>query len=266
MSQNLEAIARKIRRGILQLSHQRKTPHIGSSLSCVDILVAAYWNALQTHPHDPNHPHRDRVILSKGHAALAWYVTLCERGYFSAATLATFAQPGSKLGEHPSASGVPGVELATGSLGHGLPVANGLALGARIMGQSTKVMVVLSDGECNEGAVWEAALFASAQRLDRLIAIIDFNKWQATGRSQDVLSLDPLTDKWRAFGWNVQEVDGHSLSALSAAMSQLHPTQPTAIIAHTIKGQGVSYMEDDNNWHYAIPNDQQLQQALAELA
>lgn len=260
--------AAKIRQQIIQMSHDSKAPHLGSSLSCVDILVAAYWNILRINSADPWNPTRDRFILSKGHAAMALYAVLAERGFFSSELLKSFAQSGSPLAEQPSPNCAPGVELATGSLGHGLPVGVGLALGARIQHLPYRVIVTMSDGECNEGSVWEAALFAPAQELDQLAVIIDYNKWQATGRSNDIMSLSPLRDKWKAFGWNTCEVDGHNLSELTDAMKQLdtNENKPLAIIAHTIKGRGVSFMEDDNNWHYRIPTAKEVKAAQQELS
>lgn len=262
----LTSAAREIRGWVLTLSHRAGTPHLGSSLSCVELLVAAYWGGWNLEPvASPERP-RDHFILSKGHAATALYAALALKGYFPTSWLETYAEPGSRLGEHPS-PGVPGIEAATGSLGHGLPVGVGLALAERIQGRAGRVCVLMSDGECNEGSVWEAALFAPAQRLDGLVVLIDYNKWQATGRSNEVTALDPLAEKWRAFGWRTLEVDGHDLAALSDALASVPDGsgRPTAVVAHTLKGKGVSFMEDDNNWHYRVPNDDELARARAEL-
>jgi transketolase len=232
----------------------------------VDILVAAYWKFLKIDPRDAQNPARDRFILSKGHAATALYAVLAERGFFPKQLLDNFAHDGSPLAEQPAPGCAPGVELATGSLGHGLPVAIGLALGARIRGIDNRVLVAMSDGECNEGSVWEAALFAPAQQLDRLAVVIDYNKWQATGRSNEVMALDPLRDKWTAFGWHTTEVDGHNVDALATAMSQVGRLGgPVAIVAHTVKGKGISFMEDDNNWHYRVPTADEVAAARKEL-
>jgi transketolase len=249
------------------MSHRAETPHLGSSLSCVDILVAAYWGALSVDPARADDPARDRFILSKGHAVSALYATLSARGFFPEDWLKTFNVPGSRLPEQPSPGCVPGVELATGSLGHGLPVGAGMALAARIQGMSYRVYVLMSDGECNEGSVWEAAMFAPARGLDRLVAIVDYNKWQATGRSDEVLRLAPLKDKWQAAGWNAMDVDGHDLAALVEKLRDVpdRSGRPTAIIAHTVKGKGISFMEDNNDWHYRSPNDADLQKARQEL-
>jgi transketolase len=263
----LEQTARAIRGDLVRLSHAGRAAHLGSSLSCVDILVAAYWGALRIDPQRPDDPERDRFILSKGHAATALYATLARRGFCSLDALDAYAAPGGPLPEHPTRGCLPGVELATGSLGHGLPLAAGMALAARIQGRGYRVFTCLSDGECNEGTVWEAALFAPAQRLDRLAVVIDYNKWQATGRSNEIMALDPLRDKWSAFGWSAREVDGHDLSALVAALREVPDSsgRPVAIVAHTVKGKGVSFMEDDNNWHYRIPTAEEVQRAWEEL-
>jgi len=240
--------------------HRGKAAHLASALSCVDLLVAAYWG-----PYKPE----DSVIFSKGHAVSAFYATLAERGVFPREWLAEFNQDGGRLPEQPSPGSVPGLEFAAGSLGHGLPFGLGIALGSRILGRSAKrVLVVMSDGECQEGSVWEAAMLAPKQKVGRLTAVIDKNGWQATARTSEVTNLDPLADKWRAFGWHAVEVDGHDLEALGRAYREAYDRteQPTAIVANTIKGCGVSFMQDDNNWHYRVPNDKELAAALAELA
>lgn len=263
----LEKTAREIRARLVALSHASGAPHLGSSLSCVDILVAAYWRVLQIDPQAPQDPLRDRLLLSKGHAATSLYCALAYRGFFPLERLDHFAEPGSCLPEHPSAACVPGVEIASGSLGHGLSLGIGMAIAGRIQRQDYRVFVVMSDGECNEGSVWEAALMAPAQKLHSLVAIIDYNKWQATGRSNEVLALSPLRDKWEAFGWSVTEVDGHDIDALSEAMARTPDGsgKPRTIIAHTVKGKGVSFMEDDNNWHYRIPTAEEVEMARKEL-
>jgi transketolase len=192
---------------------------------------------------------------------------LAARGFFPESWLDHFAEEGSPLAEQPAPDCAPGVELATGSLGHGLPVGIGLALGARLQKTSSRVFVTMSDGECNEGTVWEGALFAPAQKLDRLTAIIDFNKWQATARSEETMALAPLREKWAAFGWRAVEVDGHDIHAVFAALEQCDDGsgKPLAIVAHTVKGKGVSFMEDDNNWHYRVPTAEEVAAAHKEL-
>ena len=263
----LEGIARKLRFKLIEMSHAAGTPHLGSALSCVDILVAAYWKAVRINPADPSNPLRDRFILSKGHAASALYATLAARGFFPENWLDSFARHGSPLAEQPSPGCAPGVELATGSLGHGLPVGSGMALAGKIQKRNYRVYVVMSDGECNEGTVWEAALFAPANKLDNLVVIIDYNKWQATGRSNEIMNLPSLRDKWAAFGWEASEIDGNDISAVVEALGKVPESggKPVAIIAHTVKGRGVSFMQDDNNWHYRVPNQEEVQAAKKEL-
>jgi transketolase len=261
---NFQEAAAQLRANVVQMSHQAKAAHLASALSCIDILTLLYGQVLNIDPAQPKAPDRDRFILSKGHAAAALYATLAWKGLITSDQLLTYGEQGSLLEEHPTPK-LPGVEAATGSLGHGLPIANGMTLAARIQKQTYRVFVLMSDGECNEGSVWEAAMFASRQKLDNLTAIIDFNKWQATGRSQEVLQLDPLADKWASFGWAVTELDGHDHDQLLAALTQPPNGQPHAIIAHTVKGKGISFMEDDNNWHYRVPTEQEVLTAKVEL-
>jgi len=261
---NFPALAARLRADVVQMSHRAKAAHLASALSCLDVLTVLYGQVLNIDPAQPQHPDRDRFILSKGHAAAALYAALAWKGLIAPDQLLTYGEQHSLLEEHPSPK-LPGVEAATGSLGHGLPIGNGMALAARIQDQSYRVFVLMSDGECNEGSVWEAAMFAAAQGLDHLTAIVDFNKWQATGRSQAVLQLDPLADKWASFGWAVTELDGHDHDQLLAALTQTPSGRPHAIIAHTVKGKGVSFMEDDNNWHYRVPTEQEVLDAKVEL-
>jgi len=264
---DLELIARQLRFKVIEMSHAAGTPHLGSALSCLDILVAAYWNIVRVDAKNSTDPARDRFILSKGHAASALYATLAERGFFPKSWLDNFAKHRSPLAEQPAPNCAPGVELATGSLGHGLPVGVGMALAARIRKLDYRVFVCLSDGECNEGTVWEAAMFAPAQKLDNLCVIVDYNKWQATGRSNEIMALPSLREKWAAFGWDAHEVDGHNIAELTRLM-KLVPVaggKPLAIIAHTIKGKGVSFMQDDNNWHYRIPKAEEVAEAKRQL-
>jgi transketolase len=241
------------------MAHTGKTPHVGSALSQVDMLVALYFRAMTLS--------EDRFILSKGHGCMSLYATLAERGYFSKAVLDTYAQDGSKLAEHPSPSGIPGIDVATGSLGHGLSIGAGAALARQMDRRPGRTFVMLSDGECNEGSIWEAAMFAAGQRLDNLVVLVDYNKLQAMGRSNEVTGLAPLAEKWRAFGWATRELDGHDMSALVEALEGVPftPGRPTAIVAHTVKGKGVSFMEDDLEWHYRPPNADDLARALLEI-
>jgi len=264
---DLALTARRIRARLVRMSHEARAPHLGSALSCVDILVALYWAAARIDPRQREDPLRDRVILSKGHAAAALYAVLAERGFWDPQLLETYARDGSELPEQMSPGCVWGVEAATGSLGHGLSLGSGMALAGRIQRRPFRVWVVLSDGECNEGSVWEAAMFAAAQQLGHVTAIIDYNRWQATARSDEVLQLQPLEEKWRAFGWEASTVDGHDHAALTEALrpADEFPRPPRALIARTVKGKGVSFMEDDNNWHYRIPNEEEVSKACSEL-
>lgn len=264
----LKPVASKLRSEVIRWSHSAQTAHVGSCLSCIDILTVCYWQALNIDPSDYQNAARDRFILSKGHAALALYVTLHQRGFFNDELMESYAQHGSALSEHPAPACAPGIESASGSLGHGLGTGIGMALAARIAKQNYRTVVLLSDGECNEGSVWEAAMLAPAHKLNNLVAVIDFNKWQATGRSVEVTHLQVLSDKWKAFGWHAVDVDGHDVASLAEvlAASAMPFDKPLAVIAHTIKGKGVSFMEDDNNWHYRIPSDDEMARAFSELS
>ncbi|MBI5346638.1 MAG: transketolase [Chlamydiae bacterium] len=266
-SQLISDIAKKIRYEITKMSHLGEAAHLGSSLSCVDLIVALYHVFLKIEPSKPFDRLRDRFILSKGHAISSLYAVLVSRDFFSEDLLATFNQDGSSLPEHPSPNCMPGVEVATGSLGHELSIGIGHALASKILTEPDKVVVLLSDGECNEGTVWEAALFAPAKNLNNLIAIIDFNKWQATGRSEETMTLSPLKNKWESFGWQTYEIDGHNIDEILDTFNKISKKQekPIAIIAHTIKGKGISFMEDDNNWHYRIPTQEELLKVKNEL-
>lgn len=265
---DLKKIASEIRGRIIATSHRTQTPHLGSCLSCTDILVAAYFDTLKIDPAKPADPHRDRFILSKGHGAAALFQVLGMRGFYPESMLETYGEDGGIFAEHPpTPDHLPGIEAATGSLGHGLPIGLGMALAGRIQEQSYDVTVLLGDGECNEGSVWEAAMMAAIQQVGNLLAIVDFNKWQATGRSEEVMALGPLVDKWRAFGWDACEIDGHDMAALRDVLGRPRSRagKPRAVVAHTVKGKGVSFMEDDNNWHYRIPNADELAAAYREL-
>ena len=264
----LKRVAHTIRQRTIETSAKANIPHLGSCLSCVELLTALYWQELNINPKAPESPDRDRFVLSKGHGAPVLFQVLAERGFFPIERLSEFGQPGSVFHEHPPKPGyIPGVEAATGSLGHGLPMALGMAVAQRIQKKQNRCYALLSDGECNEGSIWEAAMFAAGQRVSHLTAIIDYNKWQATGRSQEVMALEPLTAKWDAFGWHVQQIDGHNFEAIKTALdaARSESKKPSVIVADTIKGKGVSFMEDDNNWHYRTPNAQELAAALTEL-
>lgn len=261
-------IANEIRADLVALSNRARTPHLGSCLSCADLLTGVYWGPLAgLNNQNISEESRDQFIISKGHAAPALYVTLAKRGIIDPDLLKNYAETGAALAEQPAPFCVPGVEWATGSLGHGLGVAIGKALAARIKKRDPRFVVLMSDGECNEGSVWEAAMFAPAHDLENILVLVDFNKWQATGRSCEIMALESLSEKWKAFGWNVAEIDGHDPEAISGAIdaSDHSNGKPTAIIAHTVKGKGVSFMEDDNNWHYRIPTDEEVEDARIQL-
>ena len=256
-----------MRRHIVQMAAKGKTSHVGSALSCVDLLAVLYFRAMNIDPKNWDRPNSDRFILSKGHGVMAWYAALAERGFIKAEILNSYALDGSPLGEHPGHGSVAGITVSTGSLGHGLSVGVGMAIAKKMRRQNSKVFVLLSDGECNEGSVWEAAMYAAHRKLDNLIAIIDDNKMQAMGKSTDINAVEPLGEKWRAFGWGVKEIDGHNISDIVAACKKIPFKQgkPSAIVAHTLLGKGVSFMEDRILWHYQIPSEEQLKIALSEL-
>lgn len=260
-------LARRVRRHVILMTNRANASHVGSCLSAVDILAMLYGKVMHFDPQRPDWPDRDPFILSKGHACAALYAMLAESGFFPMAWLETYCQNGAQLAGHATHKGVPGVEVSTGSLGHGLPLGTGMALAARRDGKDRRVFVMLSDGECDEGSNWEAALFAPHHQLDNLVVIVDYNKIQSLGRVKEVIDLDPLADKWRAFGWATRELDGHDLSALDDALSNVpfEPGRPSCIVAHTVKGKGVSFMEDKLKWHYSPPKGEELTQALAEI-
>lgn len=261
-----QTFAREIRTEALKMVAQAGASHIGGALSMADLLAVLYGEVLRVKPEDPQWPERDRFILSKGHCCTALYAALALRGFFPSKELKSYGQDGSRLMSHISHK-VPGVEFSTGSLGHGLPFGCGKALAAKRRGEKWRVFVMLSDGELDEGSSWEAILFAPHHRLDNLTAIVDYNKIQSLGSVKEVLDLDPLAEKLRAFRWAVKEVDGHDHDAIRAALRSLpfEPGKPSCLIAHTVKGKGVDFMEDKLLWHYRTPNAEQLKQALGQL-
>jgi transketolase len=232
-----------------------------------DLLAVLYGQILRVDPAKANWTERDRFILSKGHGAAILYAVLAERGFFPMEWLDSYCQDDSVLAGHATSLGVPGIEVSTGSLGHGLPIGCGMALAGKLTDKAYRVFVMLSDGELDEGSNWEAILFAPQHRLDNLIAIVDYNKIQGFGAVPDVMELAPLADKWRAFRWAVREIDGHDYTQIESALNSVpfEPGKPSALIAHTIKGKGVSFMENQLAWHYMSPTAEQLEQALAEL-
>ena len=257
--------ARRIRVAVIRAVSAAGSSHIGSAFSCVDILTALYFSVLKVDPQQPRLPERDRFVMSKAHAGIALYATLAQRGYFAEDLLDSYYVDGGKLAGHADAHGALGVEVSAGSLGHGLAIGTGMALRSQRAGLGWRTYVLMSDGECDEGSVWEAALLAGHLHLGGLTAIIDYNGLQGMGRTDDVVTLEPLADKWRAFGWTVSEVDGHDFDALVSALDR-RSDRPTVVIARTVKGRGVSFMENDVLWHYRTPKGEELERALTELA
>lgn len=259
--------AEAIRRSIFKIICEGGGGHIPASLSIVEILVALYYECLNITPATTRNPNRDRFILSKGHACVSLYAVLADLGFFDKLELSRFGRRGSILGGHPDMHKIPGVEASTGALGHGLPFGAGVALAGKMDNRDYKVIVLMGDGECQEGSVWEAAMFASAHKLDNLCVIIDYNRFQAMDSLDNIVPVSPLADKWRAFGWQVKEADGHNITELTEIFSSLpfHPLKPSLIIANTIKGKGVSFMENVPIWHYRMPNEKEMRTACEEL-
>lgn len=262
-----EELAKKIRIAVLKMSHHAKSSHVGSCLSIADILAVLYGRILHVDPDRPGWHERDRFILSKGHAGAALYATLALRDFFPLAWLEKYCDDGSFLGGHVTHHDVPGVEVSTGSLGHGLPIACGMALAAKRENRPHRVFCLMSDGECNEGSVWEAALFASHHKLDNLVAIIDYNQMQALGPTDEILDICPIGQKWASFGWSITRRGGHLHYSLHEALYYLpfETGKPSIVIAWTTKGRGVSFMENSLAWHYKSLDDNQLADAIAEI-
>jgi transketolase len=265
--EDLKAVAKRLRRDIVTMIAKAGSGHPGGSLSAVEIVTALYWRILRHKPSDPQWPDRDRFILSKGHAAPVLYAALAECGYFPMSELATLRQLDSRLQGHADRTATPGVEMSSGSLGQGLSFAIGCALAGRPDKASWRVYALLSDGECDEGQTWEAAMSAAKFKLDNLTAIVDNNGIQLSGFNKEIMNLDPLNKKWEAFGWQVFEVDGHDFTQLFDAFGKAQKVKgkPAVIIAHTIKGKGVSFMENNVDFHGKAPNAEQLEKALKEL-
>lgn len=262
----LAGAAAEIRGSVLRMIGQAGLGHVGGDLSVTDILATLFFGVLDLDPANPTRPDRDRFILSKGHCAAALYSTLALRGFIPADLLDSFMKPLSVLNGHPNRRKVPGVEANTGPLGHGLPIGVGSAIAARLSGSEWRTFVVLGDGELQEGSNWEAAMSAGHRGLDNLTAIVDRNRLQQGARTEDTNRLEPLADKWRAFGWEVVELDGHDHAALWDAFTAAPAGRPRCVIARTIKGKGVSFMEDRVEWHHKVPSPAQIEQALAEVA
>lgn len=264
-----KTLAWLIRRHGLEMSHLSRGSHIGSVFSVAEIIAVLYTGAANVFPDRPDAPERDRIILSKGHAGSAVYAALAETGFFDVEKLKTHYANGSTLSGHVSHRGNPGIEFSTGSLGHGLAVGAGLALGAKMDGHCWRVFVILGDGECDEGSVWEAALQAAHYGLDGLTAVVDHNRMQSLDFTEKTLRLEPFADKWRSFGWNVRSADGHDTDALREAFAWAGRNRgsgrPSVILADTVKGKGVSFMENDILWHYRTPQGEEYDAALKEL-
>ncbi len=263
----LKELARRLRLHCLRMTSAGGSSHIGSALSCADIVATLYGSILNVDPRQPDSASRDRFILSKGHAGAVVYAVLAESGFFPIEKLATHCQDGGDLSGHVSHRGVPGVEVSTGSLGHGLSIGVGMAWGAKHNSAPYRTFVLLSDGELDEGSNWEAILFAAHHHLDNLVAIVDYNKIQSLAPVAETLGLEPLRQKWEAFGWTVEEADGHDPEGLERLLARipLRTGMPSCVIAHTTKGKGVSFMENSVLWHYRTPRGADLAAALAEL-
>ena len=266
-ARRLRSVATAIRKSILRQLYDGGGGHGGGAFSGVEILTVLYFNVLNIDPARPDWQERDRFVMSKGHACPAWYSVLAEKGYFPKEALKTARQVGSILQGHPDMKKTPGVDMTTGSLGQGFSAALGIALAARVRQMSYRTYALLGDGELDEGQVWEAAMAAAHFRVDSLTAIVDRNRLQVDGDVREIMALEPLAEKWRAFGWHVIEINGHDVSEIHRALGDARETQgrPTVIIAHTVKGKGVSFMEGDPRWHSAHLSKEELDQALAEL-
>ena len=267
--QELAKIANEVRRGIVTGVHAAKSGHPGGSLGAADIMTYLYFEEMNIDPADPHKADRDRFVLSKGHAAPGLYSVLANRGYFPVEELETLRHIGSRLQGHPNMNDAPGIDMSTGSLGQGISAAVGMALAAKHWGDSYRVYTLLGDGECEEGQVWEAAMFAGNHALDNLVAVVDHNGLQIDGTIDEVNSAMPLADKFRAFKWHVIELaDGNDMAQIEAAFAEAREVTgaPVAIIAETVKGKGLSFMENQVGWHGKAPNDEQFEQAMAELA
>lgn len=255
-----------IRRRSLRMAFDARQGHPGGDLSSADVLASLYFDVMRYDPVRPAHPGRDRFVMSKGHCTGAFYSTLAAAGFFPEEELATYMQPLSRLNGHPNRNYVPGVETNTGPLGHGFPVAVGMAIGGRLDGADFHVYVLTGDGELQEGSNWEAAMTAGHRKLSNLTLIVDRNRLQQGARTEETVSLEPLGDKWRSFGWDVVEVDGHEVEALLTALDRdARRERPLCVIASTVKGKGVSFMEDQASWHHGVPDAAQFDQAMREL-
>ena len=266
-NEQLAEIAKELRAVIFKMAWHAGGTHLAPSYSVVELLTVLYGRFLNFNPQNPEAPDRDRFILSKGHASAAIFAVLAQFGFIDKKILKTYCQPGSILGGHPEMDMVPGIEVSTGSLGHGLAQGAGMALAAKLDQKPYRVFAILGDGECQEGSVWEAAEFSAHHQLTNLTAIVDYNKLQALDRIENIMGLEPMADKWRAFGWEVREVDGHDIDALVETFEQVpfSNNKPSMVIAHTIKGKGLSFMESVPIWHFRMPNEEEMKIVYKEL-
>ncbi|MCQ2565873.1 MAG: transketolase [Clostridia bacterium] len=267
--QELQGKAALVRQDIIREVYSAKSGHPGGSLSCADVMTALYFEVMNIDPADPAKEGRDKFVLSKGHAAPALYAAMAERGYFPKEELTSLRHIGTRLQGHPSMKKLPGLEMSTGSLGQGISAAVGMALAAKLDKSSARIYTILGDGELQEGMVWEAAMSAAHYGLDNLCAVVDHNGLQIDGKNDDVMRVNPIADKFKAFGWNVIAIDGHDMEqivkAFADAMDVKNSGRPTVIVAETVKGKGVSFMENQAGWHGKAPNDEQAAQAMTEL-
>lgn len=265
--ENLISVSKNVRKNIIEMLYESKSGHPGGSLSCADIVTYLYYEKMNIDVNNPKWEQRDRFILSKGHAAPALYSVLAEKGFFSKEELKTLRKTGGLLQGHPDSKHVPGVDVSTGSLGQGISNAVGMALGLKAQNNNARVYAVLGDGELQEGIVWEASMAAAHYKLDNLVAIVDFNGLQIDGKNEDVMGINPLDEKFKGFGFNVVECDGHDYEELDKAFKNAEETKgkPTVIIAKTVKGKGVSFMENQAGWHGQAPNKEQTEQAIMEI-
>lgn len=262
----LQVKAVEIRRLLLNVIYTAKTGHTGGALSSADILTALFYKIMRLNPKEPGWDGRDRFILSKGHCVEGYYSILADLGYISGETLFTFSQPESPLIGHPN-NHIPGIEMNTGALGHGLSLGTGMALGFKLDKKDNRVFVLMGDGEQAEGSIWEAAMAASNYKLDNLVAIIDRNRLQISGDTEDIMALEPLDMKWRAFGWNVREIDGNDMASIVRTLNEcpFEKERPSLIIAHTVKGKGVHEMENVAKWHHGVPDQALFESAMRQL-
>jgi len=263
----LQKKAKEIRKQVFKMIVNAHASHIASSFSCIELLVYLYEKVLRINPKNPFALNRDRFILSKGWAVSSLYAILANKGFFAKSLLRTYCQNGSKFIGAATKNGISGVEASTGSAGHGIGIGVGLALAAKIKKKKYRIFVLTGDGECDTGSTWEAMLTAAHHKLDNLVVIVDYNKWQAFGKTNDVLNLEPFSKKWQAFNWSTKEINGHNFTDIHKALSKIpfEKNKPSAIIAHTIKGKGLSIIEDKNEWHYKTPTEKEIKIAQKEL-